>query len=297
MTTQPRRAPLAAVIMLATGLAVAPSKAPAAGADGAAAQAEPAEPSGPMSAVVGIEPDQLTCLVGGAAGGKLVAASDLAGRLRDGQSYRIFDLGGERGETIAIGAPRHEGGEGECVDLWRQELALDPRDKGSPRAALRLSDPGRTPLPDPLELMDKPLPEHVQLMGDFLSRRDIAAPEPQIVQAIRTDLDGDGTLDYILNLVRVGKEHAEVGDHSIVVVVRGEGAAQRTFIIQEETEVSGSDYPSTLWVNRIVAVLDVDGDGRAEIITVGGYLYGGGWEVIGWDGNGFEHMLFCGCDG
>mgnify|MGYP001825338400 CR=1 FL=1 len=297
MTTRSRKAGLSIVICAAMAYIAAPGVGPGMSRAANVAEGDPkASTSGPMSAVIGIDPDQLTCFIGGAADGKLIGAADLADRLRDGQSYRLFDLTGETGKTIAIGAPIHEGGSGECADLWRQDLSLDPRDSGGLAAAIHLP-PGAAPLPEPLELIAEPLAEHVELLRRFLSRRDITEPRPNIIQSIRTDLEGDGTIDYILNAVRVGEDHAEAGDHSIMVMVRGEGRAQRTFIIQEEFDISESPYSSTLWVNKIAAVADVDGDGIAEIITEGGYIYGGGWELIHWDGNGFEHILFCGCDG
>ncbi|NND49925.1 MAG: hypothetical protein HKN60_06715 [Rhizobiales bacterium] len=297
MTTQSRKAPFPIAIIAAMAGIAAPHVTEAANV----AEGDPKiSTSGPMSAVVGIDPDQLTCFIGGSVDGEFLSASDLAPRLRDGQSYRLFDLSGETGKTIGIGRPRPEGGSGECVDLWRQDLALKPPAKGEEAklsTAVHLPLSATSPLPDPLELMDEPLAAHVELLRGFLSRRDIPEPEPNIIQSIRTDLEGDGTIDYILNAVRVGKEHAETGDHSIIMVVRGEGRAQRTFIIQEEVDISENPYSSTLWVNKIIAVVDIDGDGTAEIITEGGYIYGGGWEVIRWDGNGFEHRLFCGCDG
>jgi hypothetical protein len=295
---------LRAIVAAAAGLAAwtpvafaaAVSETETGGGEPAASSAGPAR-SGPMSVVVGVDPDRLTCFMGGSVGGVVLTAEALAARLRDGQPYRLFDLSGAHGETLSIGRPRSEGGEGECVDLWRQDLALDPRESGSRQAALHLPPGAPDPLPGQLEVLDRPLGQHVELMREFLARRGIADPEPGIVQSIRTDLEGDGAIDHILNLVRVGPDHARAGDHSIIVMVRGEGPAQRTFIIQEEVDVSDSAYSSTLWVNTIVALVDINGDGTAEIITEGGYLYGGGWEVIGWDGNGFEHILFCGCDG
>ena len=296
MTTRSRTTGFAIVICAAMGCITVPGLGPGAGKAANVAEGDPKATPNRMSAVIGIDPDQLTCFIGGASEGKLLGAADLAEKLRDGQSYRLFDLSGERGKTIAIGTPTHEGGSGECADLWRQDLSLDPRGKGGLAAAIHLPR-GASPLPAPLELMAEPLAEHVELLRSFLSRRDIAKPQPNIIQSIRTDLEGDGTIDYILNAVRVGQDHAEAGDHSIVLMVRGEGRAQRTFIIQEEFDISESPYSSTLWVNRIAAVADVNGDGTAEIITEGGYIYGGGWELIHWDGNGFEHTLFCGCDG
>ena len=283
-------------IMAATiGCAIFASVPAHGAADGETVDAAPQ--SGPMSVVIGVDPQQLTCFAGGLVAGEPIGAADLAERLRAGQTYHLFDLNGAQGEVVSIGLPRSEGGEGECADLWRQDLSLDPRAERVFRAAVSLPADAASPLPSTLEVLDKPLDEHVALLSDFLARREVPDPQPVVTQAIRADVDGDGSPEYILNVVRVGKEQARRGDHSIILVVRGEGAARRTFIVQEEITVEDSDYPSTLWVNTIVAILDLDGDGAAEIITEGGYLYGGGWEVIRWDGSRYEHVLFCGCDG
>ena len=179
--------------------------------------------SGAMSVATGIDTEGLTCFAGGFADGQVVAAEDMSTRIGDGKSFRLFDLSGEKGEVISIGEPRHEGGEGECYDLWRHELSLDPREVGKAVVAIHPPRPATRVLPTVLEVMAEPLPEHVELMRDFLSRRSVPNPEPNIVQAIRTDLEGDGTNDYILNVVRIGEDKARVGDHSIVVLVRGEG--------------------------------------------------------------------------
>lgn len=292
-TSKARNAALVVMGAASAGLVAATALAVPAGEPSASDNAR----SAPFSAVVGVDPEQLTCAPGGAVGGEFVRTEDLMSRMRDGQSYRLFDLTGEIGEVISIGGPRFEGGDGECVDLWRQELSLDPRKRGGFSVGLHLPDGAKNPLPEPLKVLDAPLPEHVKALREFLARRDVPNPEPEFAQVIRTDLDGDGAIEYILNVVRIGEEHARKGDHSIVLVMRGQGEATRTFIIQEEIDLEDSEFPSTLWVNTIAAVVDVDGDGVAEIITEGGYIYGGGWEVIRWDGNAFDHVLFCGCDG
>lgn len=251
----------------------------------------------PARVLVGVIPEQLTCLIGGARAGKILNGEQIAPGLRDGAPYRLFDLSGKVGETIAIGRPVHEGGEGECSQLWRLDLALGPDTKGRFMAALAMGTKDPDPLPKQLEVLDAPLEEHKQLLRKFLARRQVANPEIRFDQIIKTDLDGDGTPEFILNAVSIGKEKARRGDYSIVLVVRGRGAAQRTFIVQDEITLQDSPYPSTLWSNRIVAVLDLDGDGYMEIVTSGSYLFGGGWELVRFQDNAWERILFCGCDG
>jgi hypothetical protein len=146
-------------------------------------------------------------------------------------------------------------------------------------------------------VLDVPRPEHEALLRDFLARRDVADPVIDIRQTIRTDLDGDGAEDWIINAVHEHPTEARKGDYSVVLVLKSAGTSTRTFIVQDEVTLEDSPYASTLWVNDVVAVLDIDGDGQMEIIMSGTYLYGGGWELIRFEQGGFEHILFCGCDG
>jgi hypothetical protein len=249
----------------------------------------------PIAAVIGIEPDNLTCFMGGAFAGEFTPSEDLAARLRDGQEYRVFDLAGEHDPVLAIGRARNEGSEGECNDLWRLDLALEPGRTGHAVALRRQTGP--SPLPKVLEVVAEPNAEQRELLQTFLARRGIAKPAPQFDQIVRTDLDGDGIEEQILNVVRIGQDRARAGDHSVLMVTRGTGQSLRNFVIQDEVTAQDSEFSSTLWRNRIVAVVDIDGDGTAEIVTNGAYVYGGGWEVIRFDGSGFDYVLFCGCDG
>jgi len=153
------------------------------------------------------------------------------------------------------------------------------------------------PLPKTLQSLDAPTPEHIALVRDFLLRRNVADPEVRIIQTVRTDLNGDGIDDWILNAVRQTPEVARNGDYSVLLVLLGQKSGFRTYIIQDAITLEDSPYASTLWVNTIVAVVDVDGDGTMEIVLNGAYIYGGGWDLVRFQNGGFEYVLFCGCDG
>lgn len=73
---------------------------------------------------------------------------------------------------------------------------------------------------------------------------------------------------------------AATGDYSVVLVERGLKHGSRTYIIQDGVTLEDSPYPSTPWVNEIVAVLDADGDGAMEVVMNGTYICGGGWDLI-----------------
>lgn len=257
----------------------------------------PSATARPTTSIVGIDNEQLSCFLGGVEGGNLLPAADIAARFRGTTTYDLYGLSGKIGDAVALKAPVDEGSDGECADLWRHEMALDPRTAGKFFTALRSTGSGASPLPAILEVMDKPQEGHIEIVRNFLAKRNVASPEVKIVQTIRTDLDGDGRIDWILNAVRDNPNKARKGDYSVILVLRGLESTTRTYIIQDEVTLEESPYPSTLWINNIVAVVDVDGDGAMEIILNGVYIYGGGWEVIRFENGGYEHVLFCGCEG
>jgi len=254
-------------------------------------------PTPALAPLAGVDGDQISCFMGGADTQKFLNASDMAAKLRGLTEYRLYNLAGEAGNAVAPGPPVDEGSEGECADLWRHELALDPRSAGTYFAALRPASAGANPLPKTLQSLDAPTPEHIKLVRDFLLRRNIADPEVRIIQTVRTDLNGDGIDDWILNAVRQTPEVARKGDYSVLLVLLGQKSSFRTYIIQDAINLEDSPYASTLWVNTIVAVVDVDGDGSMEIVLNGAYIYGGGWDLVRFQNGGFEYVLFCGCDG
>ena len=291
------RAALGLVTGLCASLALTIGPAFSAGSDAPRAVSPDLLPQHSLSSIVGIDDEQISCFMGGANNGNILKAEELAKKFSGPMEYRLYSLDGAGETATAVALPVNEGSEGECADLWRHEMAFDPRKAGRFSAALFPANPGRNPLPEVLESLKTPQPEHVALVTAFLKRRNVATPDVRIVQTVRTDLDGDGHDDWIINAVRHQPDKARKGDYSIILVLRGLESGTRTYIVQDEVTLDDSPYPSILWVNKIVSVLDVDGDGAYEIILTGAYIYGGGWEVIRFQDGSFEHVLFCGCDG
>lgn len=283
--------------LILQGLTGGAQGAPAAGIDLVPGQAIGGPTRQNLAPVVGVDAEQISCFMGGSASGKIVNAQAMASQLKGLTEYRLYNLNGDAGAAVAPAPPVDEGSDGECADLWRHDLALDPRSAGKFFAALRPAGTGVSPLPETLQSLDAPRPEHIELVRKFLLRRNVANPEVKIIQTIRTDLDGDGIDDWILNAVRQEPDRARKGDYSILLVLRGQQNGFRTYIIQDDVTLEDSPYTSTLWVNTVVAVVDVDGDGAMEIILNGAYIYGGGWDLIRFQDGGFEYVLFCGCDG
>ncbi len=257
----------------------------------AAAQKEP-------SFLLGVSSDGESCLIGGALKGRLAGPQALAPLMRHGDLYQLLNLDNKGGIAPAIGTPRDESGEGgDCSGLWLQTLALDPLRKKQSAIALRIKPNRKSAGQVPLQRLDRNAPEYRSLVQRFLVRRGIRKPVIRITQVIGADFDGDGQQDALINAVRTRRGRARRGDYSIVLLKPGGANSPPPLVIQDEITTKDSRFPGNLWVNVIIAVVDLDGDKKPEIVMEGQSQFGGGWEVISLENGKIKHSLFCGCEG
>ncbi|HHK75202.1 MAG TPA: hypothetical protein ENJ57_08565 [Rhizobiales bacterium] len=275
------RSGLAGVVLLIAALL--PSVAPAASAP---------------AFVLGVSADGESCLLGGAIRGRITGPKALAPLMRHGDLYQLLNLDKKVGIAPAIGIPRDESGEGgDCSGLWLQNLALDPLRKKKSAIAIRLK-PGEkfSGLP-PLKRLNRNAPEYTKLLHAFLVGKGIKKPVVRITQVIGADFDGDGTQDALINAVRTRRDRARRGDYSVVLLKLNRPDRPAPLVIQEEITKTTSRFPGNLWVNVIIAVIDLDGDKKPEIVMEGQSHFGGGWELIRLVDGKIKHGLFCGCEG
>ena len=272
---------------------------------GVAAEKDHPEP------VLGVNADGSSCILGGLSGGKWRRAADIITALRPNDIYELFSLQGPKGVAPAIGAPKQENGE--CENLWYQELALNPLRDRQPLVAIRTVSPVRKSAQKPkitagkddgsaktpgirfrvLPPADRRFTGYIERL---LKRRDIARPYIRIRQLIEADFDGDGKTETLINAFHSRRGRERKGEYSILLLVRP-GEPKPLATIQTEISEKDSAFSSLLWENTIVALTDMDGDGVLEIITSGTSYFGSGWELIRYRGGKVDHTLFCGCEG
>ena len=249
-----------------------------------------------LNIAIGISPEGLTCVLGGAVSGRITDASSLISRLRHKQEYTLSRIGRTGPEVWAIGAPQPVSGEEECTGVYEQELSLDPRDPGALQTALS----GNT------QMVTGRVPEHVQelpLKGSaheaeirhVLVQRGFPYRPVKLTQLIKTDLDGDGLDDVVINATDTDRETARRGEYSVLLIKPGDGGA--AVPLSAEITEEGGDFPSLLWENTVVSLTDLDGNGTMELIVYGSFYYGDGWQVFDFRGGKAEVVLTCGCSG
>ena len=235
------------------------------------------------------------CLIGGVAGGKWLDADALAPMLKGGERYRLYTLASAVGE--AVGSNTESAGE-PCNDTKSIKLSPETRE------AIAVGGSWNA-LPRVPRVVGTTDPVYRQVVAGFLRRKGFVRPKINITQIIRIDLDGDGREEAIVSATHLAEGlgsadrgmaiHARPGDYSLVFVRKIVRGRVRDIIL---TEGYFPRKNSEQWMptqDKVAAVLDLNGDGKMEIILHGGY-YEGSWStVFRLDGDKFENVFGCGC--
>jgi len=249
-----------------------------------------------FNVAIGVTPEGVSCVLGGSIAGEIVAASRLVEAMEHAQDYTVVDLAGVRSTALSIGRPRSVAPDADCEDEYEQELALAPDDLGDLRAAL-LGPPDKIGARvRAVTLLDGE--DLDRLRGDirvYLDESGFLHSGVELSQAMRFDADGDGVEDVLINAINSQRQNMRRGEYALILLK--DGASGRIVPLAEEITDETHDYPSLLWENTVVAVVDFDGDGAMELIVYGVFYYGDGWEVIRLNEQGGDVVLGCGCGG
>lgn len=140
-----------------------------------------------------------------------------------------------------------------------------------------------------------------QAIAELLQAQGITAPEVQITQVIRIDLDGDGTDEVLISATRFAASEdgsppysIETGDYALVMLRKiVDGDVANIFVVGESyTEAQEFAAPN---VYRIGSILDANGDGQMEFIVESQYYEGAATELYRVDGEEIESVLITGC--
>jgi len=211
-------------------------------------------------------------LLGGVENGNYLDAKTTFGKLNGKQSYSLFGIKGKTGElTATVESP-----DAPCEEFYYAKNDLDAK-QGLAVGANRTWNPvPRTP--KAINLKDK---TYLQVVSGILRMNGLARATAIIEQAVKVDIDGDGTDEVILTASSYGgkiQPSAKVNDYSLVVLRKIVGGKVKNIIIAEEYVKKNIDFgaPSRFEVS---AIADLNGDGKMEIVLFGEYYEGSGASV------------------
>jgi len=249
-------------------------------------------------------------LFGAISDGKWIKADDVSKSLTDGTSYRVYGL------TQALGDAK--GGKPTPEDVPCEQtisVTLSPKpDKG----VIAIAAPWNA-LPRKVQVLDPTQKVYVDAVSDFLKTKGIAQPKVKIDNIIRVDLDSDNEEEVLISATNyLGKDalvpgnawnktervpmRSAAGNYSCVLLRRVVAGKVETQVIAGEfypkayksknEDDASFDAPNAY---KVIAVLDMDGDGKMEIVVGSHYYEGEATTIYRCDPKKIEAVLEVGC--
>ena len=214
-------------------------------------------------------------LLGATSDGKWVKAEEAAKSMQPGAVYRVYSLTEKVGE--AKGSVPKSVSE-PCPDTL--EVSLSPKPE---RGVIAIAATWNA-LPRKPRTADVTQKVYVDAVRDFLKKRGIKEPKVKITRILRVDLQGDGEDEVLISATNYFSKDGSVpssapaGSYSLVLLRRTVAGTLRTQMVAGEFYPSAANFsaPNSYDVG---AVLDLDGDGKLEIVVHSGYYEGGATTI------------------
>jgi FG-GAP repeat len=232
-----------------------------------------ASPAAELHPIVAVE---FGYFFGATANGKWIKAEDAAKSIPDETTYRIYGLTQPLGEAKG-GKPKAV--EDVCTDTLSVSLSPKPE-----KGVIALAAPWNA-LPRKPQVTDPTQKTYVDAVGEFLRTKEIDQPKVKIESILRIDLDGDGEDEVLISATNYFSKRvpmrSRAGSYSMVLLRRVIAGKVETQLI--EGEFYPKDYPKAAQdegrfdapnAYKVIATLDLDGDGKMEIVVGSDYYEG-----------------------
>jgi uncharacterized protein YwbE len=235
------------------------------------------------------------CLIGAIVRGRWLEADEAAPLIKGGEKYLAYKLDRPLGE--ATGGKAESGQD--CSSS--KNIKLSPKIDG----VIAIGNPGWNPLPRVPQSLSTAETVYREAVAAILKRNGIRSPKIKIGKVLRVDLDGNGVDEVVVSATHYAEKTEErgitpnplAGDYSLVFIRKLTRGRVRTIIVEAEYHPKAGRQESEGPPNEfdVQAIVDVNGDGRMEIIVRGGYYEGSWATVYRLTGNKAESVLGCGC--
>lgn len=231
--------------------------------------------AGAQQKVVPILEMKVGGILGGIQNGKYLDAKTTAAALKGGETYSLYSMMGKEEGEMTGAKPKND--QDICTDFYYIEF--DPRVESGVvlGEGMRWNPVPR--VPKGLSLTDK---TYTKIASDYLRTKGIVTTKPVLTQLYRVDLEGDGTEEVILTATKYSGDSgasAKRGDYSFTLIRKIVAGKVKNILLGGEFINKNIDFgaPNTFWVS---AVIDLNGDGKMELVHNASYYEGSATGVF-----------------
>jgi hypothetical protein len=236
-------------------------------------------------------------LFGASANGKWIKADEAAKSMTGETTYRVYGLTKALGQ--AKGGKPKPSEEEVCADVLSVSLSPKPA-----KGVIALAATWNA-LPRKVQALDPTQRVYLDAVRDFLKTKGIAQPKVKIDNIVRVDLDGDGEEEVLISATNYFSKDDSVpmrssaGSYSMVIIRRVVAGKVETQLIEGEFHpkayVRKEDSFDAPNVYKVIATLDLNGDGKMEVVISSRYYEGGATTIYRCDSKEIEQLLSIGC--
>ena len=238
-------------------------------------------------------------LFGAISDGKWIKADETAKLIGDETTYRVYGL------TQALGDAK--GDQPKPTDPPCEETLVVSLSPEMEKGVIAIAAPWNA-LPRKPQVTDPTQKTYVDAVREFLQTKKIDQPKVKIDNILRVDLDGDGEEEVLIGATNYFRKDESVpmrspaASYSMVLLRRVVAGKVETQLIVGEfypkaypkakQEEGSFDAPNAY---KVIATLDLDGDGKMEVVIHSHYYEGGETTIYRCDPKKAESLLSVGC--